>query len=77
MKFIASIILGQDFVQMKNQHKEDKLKKAMLFDHKFKDEEVILWLKDMFASYEYPNEDQCVEIYNEYKNDLKNKNKRN
>ena len=49
----------------------------MLFDHKFKDEEVILWLKDMFASYEYPNEDQCVEIYNDYKNDLKNKNKNN
>lgn len=76
MKFIASIILGQDFVQMKNQHKDDKLKKAMLFDHKFKDEEVILWLKDMFSAYEYPNEYQCVEIYNDYKNDLiKNKNK--
>jgi hypothetical protein len=69
MKFLASTILGQDFVQMKNQHKEDELKKAMLFDHKFKDEEVILWLRDMFKDYKYPDIEQCVEIYNDSKND--------
>ncbi len=77
MKFLASLILGQDFVQMKNQHKEDKLKKAMLFEHKFDDEEVMLWLKDMFKDYKYPDEDQCVELYNDYKNDRINNNNKN
>jgi hypothetical protein len=58
---------------MKNQHKEDALKKAMLFDHKFNDEEVILWLRDMFKDYKYPDIEQCVEIYNDSKKEKREK----
>jgi hypothetical protein len=40
MKSLALIILSQDFKQMKNQFPENDLKKEVLFDKTFKDEEV-------------------------------------
>lgn len=75
MKFLASVILSQDFAQMKNQYKENELKRTMLFDHKFKDEEIILWLKDMFKNYEYPGVNYCVQLYNDFKQKLSKRNK--
>ena len=66
LKLLAFTILRQDFTQMRNQHVEDGLKKAMLFNHIFKDEDVIIWLKDMLSSYEYPDISTCVELYNDY-----------
>jgi hypothetical protein len=58
---------------MKNQHKEDELKKIMLFSHIFKDEEIMIWLNNMFESYEYPNILSCVELYKDYTRNLHNK----
>jgi len=63
MEQLASIILLQDFKQMKRQAPENELKKMILFDHVFKDEECILHLKDMLQSYEYPSIEHCVELY--------------
>ena len=67
MKFIALIILGQDFTQMKNQHKENKLKKYVLFDYVFKNEETIIHVKNMFSDYKYPDDEVCLELYKDYK----------
>jgi len=72
MKMLALIILSQDSVQMKNQHKENKLKKFVLFDYVFKNEETIIRLKDMFSQYKYPDDEECVELYKDYKNSKKN-----
>lgn len=63
MKKMACIILSQDYYQMKNQYKDDKLKEAILFTHIFKDEEPILELKRMFQDYQYPDIDTCVDFY--------------
>ena len=67
MKLFALVILGQDYIQMKNQHKENKLKKYILFDYIFKNEETIIRLKDMFINYKYPNDEICLELYKDYK----------
>ena len=68
MKFIALIILGQDFTQMKNQNKENKLKKYVLFDYVFKNEETIIHVKNMFSDYKYPDDETCLELYKDFKN---------
>ena len=69
MKMLASGILIQDFHQMRNQHIEDELKNEMMFDYKFKNEEVIHWLHDMFKEYKYPDSQMCADLYRDYKND--------
>jgi phenylpropionate dioxygenase-like ring-hydroxylating dioxygenase large terminal subunit len=68
MKMLAMTILSQDYVQMHNQHQEDALKKVMMFDHTFVDEEAILWLNDVFKQYQYPDINACVDLYKDYKN---------
>ena len=67
MKLFALVILGQDYIQMKNQHKENKLKKYVLFDYIFKNEETILRLKEMFSNYQYPSDEVCLELYKDFK----------
>ena len=67
MEMLGKIILSQDFEQMKNQCPENNLKRAVLFEHIFQDEDVILWLREMFKNYEYPSIDRCVELYNKRK----------
>jgi nitrite reductase/ring-hydroxylating ferredoxin subunit len=66
LKLLASTILSQDFVQMKNQHKDDELKRLILFGHIFKDEDVIIWLRDMLNDYKYPDSKICAEFYREH-----------
>lgn len=68
MKMMAASILSQDYFQMKNQYNENSLKKEILFEHIFEDEDVILWLKHMFNDYKYPNIDICTDLYKDYKN---------
>ena len=63
LRSLAAMILNQDYVQMQNQHKEDTLKKEIMFDYTFNDEEVILWLNDIFQQYSYPDIDSCAELY--------------
>lgn len=66
MKGLATFILSQDYFQMKNQYTENKLKAAVLFNHIFKDEDVILWLRSQFNEYKYPDVDVCLDLYNDY-----------
>ena len=73
LKLLAYTILTQDLKQMKNQHKEDELKKVMLFSHIFKDEEIMIWLNNMFKYYEFPNILSCVELYKDYVGNSNNK----
>ena len=68
METLASMILKQDFEQMTKQADENDLKKMMLFEHFFKDEEIIIQLKDIMENYEYPSMDKCVKLYKEKSN---------
>lgn len=68
MKFLASTILNQDFVQMRNQYPENELKREVMFDYTFKNEEVILWLNDIFEEhYKFPDVRDCAELYKYHK----------
>jgi hypothetical protein len=69
MKGLALTILGQDESQMKKQAEESPLKRAALFGHIFKDEEPILFLKNLFLKeYRYPDIDACAELYDSFLN---------
>lgn len=69
MKTMASIILHQDHKQMKRQYPENELKKEVMFNHDFgEDDEAILWLRDLYdaqdgTGYSYPSTADCVELY--------------
>ena len=67
MKGLATFILSQDYFQMKNQYPENKLKAAVLFNHIFKDEDVILWLREEFRDYKFPDVNTCLDLFNEFK----------
>jgi hypothetical protein len=62
IKMLALTILTQDYYQMNNQYEENELKKNMIFKKVFPNEEVILWLYEMFQNYSYPDIKQCIEI---------------
>ena len=66
MKGLATYILSQDYFQMKNQYPENKLKTAVLFNHIFKDEDVILWLRSEFKDYKFPDVNVCLDLFTEY-----------
>ena len=66
MKGLATFILSQDYFQMKNQYPENKLKAAVLFNHIFKDEDVILWLREDFRGYKFPDVNTCLDLFTEY-----------
>lgn len=63
MKMLASTILSQDYVQMQYQAPENVLKKSIMFEHVFNDEEVILWLYKIFENYKYPDIEICADLY--------------
>jgi phenylpropionate dioxygenase-like ring-hydroxylating dioxygenase large terminal subunit len=64
MRGLAGAILSQDYVQMKNQYEENPLKRAVVMDYTFGNEEVILDLYKMFYNtYKYPSIDECVRFY--------------
>jgi hypothetical protein len=67
MKMLAMVILSQDYLQMKKQARETALKKRVIFDYFFKNEETIVRLKEMMAPYRYPDDESCVELYNHYR----------
>jgi phenylpropionate dioxygenase-like ring-hydroxylating dioxygenase large terminal subunit len=72
MKMLAVTILNQDFYQMANQYEENDLKKEVIFEHIFRDEEAILSVKKMFETYhyKYPDLEECVNLYKYFKNDM-------
>ena len=63
IQLLATTILSQDYLQMRNQHTEDDLKRQIMFEHVFDDEEVIMWVRDMFKEYRYPDTQACVDLY--------------
>lgn len=67
LQFLTKNILNQDYVQMKNQYEENDLKRAVLFNHIFNDEEPILELRRMLEDYKYPDIKQIVELYQDSK----------
>jgi len=67
LQFLTQNILNQDYDQMKNQYEENQLKRVVLFNHIFNDEEPILELRRMFENYKYPDIEQIVELYQDYK----------
>lgn len=71
MKMLAATILSQDYVQMRTQAPDDELKRSVLFDHVFKDEEVILWLYKMFGDYAYPDTKACATLYGSHRENNK------
>jgi hypothetical protein len=71
MKGLATFILSQDYFQMKNQYPENKLKAAVLFNHIFKDEDVILWLREEFRDYKFPDVNTCLDLFTEYNSNRK------
>ena len=70
VRSMANTILGQDFVQMKNQHPDDALKKEILFNYIFENEEVITHLKNIMKDYKYFDIDECANLYKQYKNSI-------
>jgi phenylpropionate dioxygenase-like ring-hydroxylating dioxygenase large terminal subunit len=67
LQFLTKNILNQDYDQMKNQYEENDLKKEVLFNHIFNDEEPILELRHMLENYKYPDIKQIVELYKDSK----------
>jgi hypothetical protein len=64
MNGLARTILTQDYVQMKNQYEENSLKRAVVMNYAFDNEEVIIDLHKMFYdSYKYPSIDECARFY--------------
>ena len=71
LKMMAVSILTQDYIQMKNQAIETNLKKAILFNKKFENEEPVLRLNRYFTDcYKYVDMNDCVNLYDDYKNSL-------
>jgi len=61
---LAGAILTQDYVQMKNQYEENTLKRAVMMNYTFGNEEVIIDLYKMFCdSYKYPSIEECTQFY--------------
>ena len=67
MRIMALTILGQDYIQMKNQCYDNELKKQLMFEHIYQNEEPIMELNRLFINYTYPDVTQCVELYKDYK----------
>lgn len=69
LKLMAISILSQDYLQMTNQYLENNLKKEVLFDKNFDNEEIVLWLNNFFyKNYEYIDMEECIKLYKNFKN---------
>ena len=61
---LAKTILTQDFMQMRMQAPENKLKHQVMFGTTFDNEDPILWLKNVFTHhYKYPDINECLDLY--------------
>jgi hypothetical protein len=70
MQVLATTILSQDRIQMRLQSKDSALKRAILFQRTFPDEDAILWLKSRLSEYVYPSIELCGELYQKHKGTL-------
>jgi phenylpropionate dioxygenase-like ring-hydroxylating dioxygenase large terminal subunit len=67
LEMMAHTILNQDYIQMENQHPDDRLKMSMLLDHTFPNEEVLSAIRVMFNNYQYPTIEDGVDLYKDHK----------
>jgi phenylpropionate dioxygenase-like ring-hydroxylating dioxygenase large terminal subunit len=67
LEYLTQTILDQDFLQMKNQYEDNSLKKEVMFQHTFSNEEPITELKELFENYKYPNIRDVIKMYKESK----------
>jgi phenylpropionate dioxygenase-like ring-hydroxylating dioxygenase large terminal subunit len=64
IKGMAASIISQDFFQMDKQYEENALKQELMFQHKLEKEDVVVRMNKWFQeNYEYPDIEQCVELY--------------
>jgi nitrite reductase/ring-hydroxylating ferredoxin subunit len=68
MQTLASTILNQDYKQMRNQAAESPLKREMMFDKVFDDEEAVVDLHRLFQNYRYPDMNSVLDLYREVQN---------
>jgi nitrite reductase/ring-hydroxylating ferredoxin subunit len=59
---MAYTIVSQDYFQLRNQYPENALKRAVLFNHIFPQEEAILGLQSMLQDYRYPDIQDCANL---------------
>jgi len=64
---LAWKILLDDCRQMRNQSPDTELKKELLLNHIFKDEEAIISLKNKFSEYVYPDHNEILKLYKHHK----------
>lgn len=72
MKMMTLTILSQDFFQLKNQYPDGLLKNEILFNHIFKNERIIVLVKNLIKDYKYPSSDICCDLYKDYVNKKEN-----
>ena len=70
MQILANTILNQDYIQMRNQAADTPLKRAIMFNKIFEDEETILNLYTLFSKYEYPNIQMAADLYKDFSQKL-------
>jgi phenylpropionate dioxygenase-like ring-hydroxylating dioxygenase large terminal subunit len=67
MKFAADCILYQDKEQMKRQSEESALKKMVIYQEEFAQEEHFKQLRDMFKDYNVPDTQSVLQLYARHK----------
>lgn len=68
IEIMTMSILGQDFVQMKQQYDENELKRSVLFMNTFKQEDALRCLHEIFkGQYTYPDMKACIDLVEDYK----------
>lgn len=73
IEIMTMSILGQDFVQLKQQYIENDLKKSLLFLNTFKQEESLRTLHSIFKEkFKYPDMDSCLKLVEDWKTRNKN-----
>jgi nitrite reductase/ring-hydroxylating ferredoxin subunit len=70
MKVLASKVLFDDWKQMGNQGLDSPLKKEILFNDTFENEEALLILHDRFKHYKYPNILDAAELFKHHKKEV-------
>ena len=68
IEMMTMSILGQDFVQLKQQYEENDLKKSLLFLNTFKHEEALRTLHGIFKEkFQYPDMNSCLNLVEDWK----------
>ena len=67
MEFAAWCILLQDKIQLSKQARDDELKKLIMYQTLFDNEEHITDMRNMMNKYKYPDQKSVIELYKHHK----------